>query len=182
MKKSVGLGVLTLMAVGAVFALRNRADAAQFVPLVKVLCKGTAGTGSTGCCNETGPREFVYEVQPSGGASVTFLEVGVHDATLSDYSNPLLPTGWAMSIVDRTPPDHPGVCTPHGGQSSETNTCPIALVFSGPAMTTTFQVGYDFLPDWDVHDVGWRTTGGIKADWGRPVGKGNGPIHSPQMP
>jgi hypothetical protein len=114
---------------------------------------------------------------------VTSIDVGTHDNDPNHYVNRIMPTGWNLTIVSASPLHNP-VCTAHGQQSTaqDESTCPFVLHFSGTTtMSTNFTLGYDFTPNWDIHDAEWSADNGAIANWGRPVGMGFGPVHSPLM-
>jgi len=186
MKKIIGVLAFGVVLGGAVITLRMRADAMPPPPLpvVQVLCDGF-----NGCCNGTGQtsagiREFVYRVQIPGGnvVSVSSIEVGTHiDNNLADYINLVMPAGWSLTIPSATPPDAGFVCTPHGSTSAINGNCNFKLRFSGPAQTSSFTLAYDFVPDYDIHDANWKASNGNQSNWTKPVGLGQGPVHSPMI-
>jgi len=178
MKKLLGFLSLAALTAGAVLVLRNPAEANPPQQLTRVLCNG-----SNSCCQGTGSRQFIYDVQLGGGATVSSIEVGTHDNNINDYVNLILPTNWTLQIVSGSPV-HNSTCTPHGSLSTpESETpCSFVLRFSGPAQSTNFTLGYDFIPNWDHHDANWAASNGFAANWGRPVGRGIGPVHSPFIP
>jgi hypothetical protein len=187
MKKIIGVLAFLTIVTGTVVALRMRADAMPPPPLpvVKVLCDG-----ANPCCNGTGQtpqgiREFVYRVQIPGGnvVSVSSIDVGTHiDNNLADYVNLVMPAGWALTIPAGTPVDPGFVCTPHGNVSAIAGNCNFNLHFSGPPQTSSFVLAYDFVPNYDIHDANWKASNGNRANWTKPVGLGEGPLHSPMIP
>jgi hypothetical protein len=187
MKKVIGVLAFAAILGGAIITLRMRADAMPPPPLpvVKVVCDG-----SIQCCNGSGmtaqgPRQFIYKVQIPGGnvVSVSSIEVGTHiDNNLADYVNLVMPAGWALTIPARTPVDPGFVCTQHGNVSAVGGNCNYVLRFSGPAQTSNFTLAYDFVHNYDVHDANWKASNGNQANWTKPVGLGEGPLHSPMIP
>jgi len=172
--------------VGGVVAATNK-DASAMPPppsqAVRIVCDG-----GIQCCQGSALREFVYRVKVPGGGlvSVSSIDVGTHDPVLSDYTDLILPTGWSLSILPAPPPpafpDAGFNCTTHGGVSSIVGNCPYVLHFAGPAKTSNFTLAYNFLPNWDTHDVAWKSSNGNSAKWAAQVGLGNGPVHAPLMP
>lgn len=189
MKKLFALLALATFVGGAAIVLHEQADAMPPPPLpvVRVICDGNIA-----CCNGTGvtaqgPRQFVYNVKvPSGGlVSVSSIEVGVHmlDAHgLADYTNLVMPAGWTLTAVPASRPDPGFVCTNHGNSTAINGACPLVLRFSGPPKTSNFTLAYDFAHNWDIHDADWKASNGNKANWTKPVGLGEGPLHSPMIP
>jgi hypothetical protein len=189
MKKLLGFLALAAAAAGAAVVLRNQAQAMPPPPLpvVRIVCDGNIqccqGSGMT----SAGPRQFIYRVKvPTGGlVSVSSVDVGVHMLDvhgLADYVNLVMPAGWTLTAVSGTPPDPGFVCTPHGNVSAIGGNCNVILRFSGPPQTSSFTLAYDFDHNWDVHDANWKASNGNRANWTKPVGLGEGPLHSPMMP
>ena len=182
MKKLI-MGLVFAGATAAAFlvtqATTEAASPQVISPIVKVKC-----LGNNACCsNPTGARNFVYRVVIPGGnhgITVSNLEVGTHDGNIADYVNLLLPAGWTMSIVSGNKRGRIA-CTAHGGTTFPSEQCPYKLVFSGPAQGSSFSLGYDFIPNWDHHDVAWSSSA-VSVNWGKPVGLGWGPLHSPLFP
>lgn len=190
MKKLIGFLALAGLIGGAIITLRDTTEAMAPTPspIVRVECIGTAGTGSTGCCNEPGPRQFAYRVVIPGGdipISVSQLDIGTHWPDPAAYGNLLMPTGWTMNILPApyVSPDR-FACTSHGNLTFIGGDCPYILRWSGPPQTSSFVVGFDANGPFtfDIHDVNWQISPTKKANWNQPVGRGRGPVHCIAFP
>ncbi|TAJ16063.1 MAG: hypothetical protein EPO68_11775 [Planctomycetota bacterium] len=183
MKKLIaGLFVTALAGALVSLAIDSRSEAQQGgnpIPVIKVECDGSGcgGSGNTA----SGPREFVYHVKVPGGnyVSCTSVEIGVDMSDLPMYTNLVKPPGWIVEILAASP-THALATTPHGSTSTPGGTCEYVLKFSGPAMTSHFTLGYDYDANFEAHDANWKVNNNVnRADWTKPVGLGQGPVHSP---
>lgn len=176
MKKFLGLLTFVALVTAAVIALRDDAEAFIPQPTTQVVCNG-----NNGCCADTGVRNFIYDVQLAGGATVTSIQVGTEDSNPAHFINLIMPTGWSFAIQPGTPRDRKA-CTAHGTLSSPNDRCTNVMIFSGPVQSTNFTLGYDYTQNVDIHDAVWTASNGKAASWARPVGNGLGPVHSPGFP
>jgi hypothetical protein len=180
MKRVLGILALAGIVGGTIALLQVRTEAMPQTPstVVRLVCDG-----NNGCCNGTGPTNYFYHVNfPSGGAvQVDRIDIGTHDPRTAHYSNFIMPPGWTVSIVPVNPdnwPDKDG-CTLHGVTVNPNFFCSKIIRFTGPAQTSSFTLGFD--NDREAHQATWRCNiTGNKANWAKPVGLGEGPVHSPK--
>ena len=150
--------------------------AAVPIGFTTILCDGTigGGTGGTINCNN---RMYAYRVKPRN--PITTVEIGTENPNIAAYANQCAPPGWTLTIV-AVQRIHDWPYTPHGVNTPSAGKCQYLMRWTGPAMTSNFELGFDM--NWDPHDANWKTSDGSKAQWGFPVGTGPGPVHGPAFP
>lgn len=142
----------------------------------KVNCQGTKCT----LLNETVipgfvDRKYSYILTP-GAQGVSHFRVGVHNIGLFNPQNVVMPAGWTCRLVNGRSADR-GQLIRHGNTTTHTGYCNTYMEFYGPAMTQRFQIAFD--DNRPAHTVSWMTSDFSRSKWFRPVGLGEGPIHSP---
>jgi hypothetical protein len=161
----VGAGTVAVM-------IANTANAFPPATLTKIVCNGRI-------CLGTGPREYRWEVTPGNTtAGVTQIDVGAH-AGLLVVSNVIAPPGWTYTYVgasgsfpDNTP------WTGHGGSATANGNCLQVMRWSGPLQSAPFVIAFN-ANNTPPHDATWVDSNGTSSTFLRPVGNGQGPIHSP---
>lgn len=164
------------LSLGLAFFLPHRIAGATQLGVTQIVCDGAFCGGSGG----SGNTPFLYKVKPNGN-SITSVDIGVDDSDINHYTNLVKPTNWTAAIVTVSRSHRP--CpTPHGGDTGQSGSCTHVLRFSkstGATQTSNFNVGFTYTEVSHYHDVTWKTSGNWQADWGWPLGTGNGPVHSP---
>jgi len=161
------LASLALAGIAAGVFLVPEAPAVQLA-LAKVKCNGWK-------CGGSAIEQYHYDVIP-GSNAVSAVDVGLHH--LFTAINIVMPTGWTVTVNNGMFGDDP--FTVHGVVSTgPSGTCPYILHFSGPSQSSAFVLAYDIVEANQPHDVKWTTSDGAFAVWSKPVGRGQGPIHSP---
>jgi hypothetical protein len=162
------MALIALLAVGTMAAIP--------LGITTIICDGTSGGGTGGQihCNS---RQYAYRVKPRN--PVTQVEIGTEDGNIAHYSGICAPPGWTMTIVP-VQRRHDWPYTAHGNFTGSMGKCQYLVRWTGPAMTTNFEVGFN--QPWDPHDTHWKTSDGSTAQWGFPVGGGPGPVHGPAFP
>ncbi len=171
MKPGLNFGKTALLVLAAVGTL-------AMVPMgfTTIICDGTFGGGSGGTihCNS---KQYAYRVKPKN--PITKVEIGTENPNLAAYLNRCAPPGWTLTIVS-VQRRHDWPYTGHGSVTGSAGKCQYLMRWTGPAMTTNFELGFDL--NWDPHDVHWVTSDGSKAGWTFPLGTGGGPVHAPGFP
>ena len=139
-----------------------------------VTCTGSATGGSSN-------RKYKYRVYPGAGNSISWIEIGVHDDDISNFTNFILPTGWAALIDEFDPTPHHTFVTQHGVKTPFFGNCPHVLYCFATdgqfAKTTPFNIGFNH--PGEPHDATWQLSDASIADWSKKLGTGRGPVHSP---
>jgi len=120
-------------------------------------------------------RKYSYIVTP-GRQGVSRIRIGLHQHIGFNPTNVVLPTNWTWTIVQGVPSPDRLNFVGHGQVTSPVGTCNDVILFSGPTMNNQFQIGFNATQN--AHEVDWQT-GGIGANWNKPIGMGAGPIHGP---
>lgn len=125
-------------------------------------------------CGGSGPRNYTYEVT----SAATTVYTGLHNASTT-LANVLAPSGWTATVFNNPATDDPNFVA-HGGSASGTGMCARFIEWTGPSQAAPFLLGFDTLNDPEIHETEWLipATSSV-AQWGRPVGNGLGPIHTP---
>jgi hypothetical protein len=174
MKRWIGIALLAAGLVTAVAGTLNVAEAQQGGQITTVRCIGTICGRSGGTCGTM----YAYRVK-AGSTPISQVDIGTHAADSGQYQNVCAPPGWIHSIVAVARPHDPAP-TAHGVVTGKSGNCTHVIRFSGPALSGTFDLGFDL--NWDFHDVNWKTSDGRQAGWTFPLGDGSGPVHGPLMP
>lgn len=131
-------------------------------------------------CNQDGLRDYYYDVTIGAGSSLSTLVVGTLDGNINDYSNWVMPTGWAYELVTNSDPallyDIP--YTNHGVGTENDGMVPYKIVWSGPAQTTATTYSFGFDNAQAPTDVGWAIDYAA-TNWSALVSDGAGPVHAP---
>ncbi len=120
-------------------------------------------------------RDYSYIVTPAqGGLNRVVVGIGT---TVFNPQNIILPTGWTFTAVNNTTLPHKNSWTPCGSIAVANQSTDITVHFSGPTMTTQFQIAYD--SELEPHTVSWGASDGTRSSWAKRVGLGLGPVHAP---
>jgi len=174
MNKRMAVSVLAGIGVLVAMGLRANSSADPQLAVTRVKCLGLVCGGTGGSCGTA----YAYRVIPGTNASITQVDIGTHDTDITRYTNICGPTGWSISGIFSVSRTHDLTPTAHGSTTTSSGTCSDVVRFTGPAMTTTFDIGFDH--PWTYHDVNWKTaTDNTQTSWTFPVGQGVGPVHGP---
>jgi hypothetical protein len=160
---------LALAGVGAAaIVIETTAKALPPTTLTQIVCNGRS-------CGGTGPRQYRYEITPGTATPpITSVDIGWHHPLTPITS--IISPGWTPTVVSLTSVDSFPM-TPHGGASSPTGNCLFVLRWSGAPQSAPFVIAFNC--DQPPHDVTWSESNGTTSNWLRPVGNGQGPVHSP---
>lgn len=184
MKKVFGILALAGL-VGGTLALLQVTTGAMPPPpstVVKIVCDG-----NNSCCMGTGPTNYFYHVNfPSGGAvQVSRIDIGTDDPDITHYSGWIEPPGWSHQIIAAPAGwQHRPGCKVHGVTTTPVGDCPFIIRWTPtpptPPATSSFTLGFDISRA--AHETTWKSSVfGNQANWSKPIGLGEGPVHSPQL-
>lgn len=146
-----------------------------------VICNGNI-------CGGSGIRNYIYDV--SFSAAFDYFKIGTCDGNIQNYTSVLTPYGWTFNIIaaNEQNAELHDVFSSHGTvQQTPIDKCPYLIVWASTDEqydVSGFMFGYNNQNA--PHDADWTITeDGVyvdDGDWIKPLGMGEGVVHSPTVP